>query len=81
MPLLYPKAPMAASTPMVCDDVWPFLLAEAMNYPPVSASGAPKNRGRLRLKPPFLMWKQKMLPLSSFASLRAIRALVLFLVA
>lgn len=62
MPLLYPKAPMAACTPMGCDDGWLFVLAEAMSYPPVSASGAPKNRGHLRLKPPFLIWKQKMLP-------------------
>ena len=80
MPLLYLKAPMAASTPMGCDDVWPLLLAEAVSYPPVSASGGAKNRGHLRLKPPFLIWKQRMLPLFPFASLRAIRGLVVFLV-
>ena len=50
MQLLYPKAPMAASTPMGCDDGWLFVLAEAMTYPPVSAIGAPKNRDHLKRK-------------------------------
>lgn len=79
MALLYPKAPMAASTPMVCDDVWRFLLAEAMSYPPVSASGGPKNRGHLRLKSPIPYLEADAASPFLFASLRAMRGLVLFL--